>query len=135
MKALSLTQPWATLVATGAKCVETRSWSTRYRGPLAIHAAKRFPPSARFFASTEHTLGRLPRPVPLGAIIAIVDLVDVGRAEEVTLTISALERMYGDYSWGRYAWMLSNVYAGSTGARQASTAGPGLLSRTFFFFH
>jgi len=40
MKVLTLTQPWATLVAIGAKRLETRSWSTGYRGPLAIHAAK-----------------------------------------------------------------------------------------------
>jgi hypothetical protein len=40
MKVLSLTQPWATLAAIGAKKIETRSWSTAYRGPLAIHAAK-----------------------------------------------------------------------------------------------
>ncbi len=40
MKVITLTQPWATLVAIGAKRIETRSWSTRYRGPLAIHAAK-----------------------------------------------------------------------------------------------
>lgn len=39
MKALTLTQPWATLVALGAKRIETRSWSTKYRGPLLIHAA------------------------------------------------------------------------------------------------
>lgn len=39
MKVLTLTQPWATLVAIGAKRIETRSWSTSYRGPLAIHAA------------------------------------------------------------------------------------------------
>lgn len=40
MKAISLWQPWASLVPAGAKPVETRSWSTSYRGPLAIHAAK-----------------------------------------------------------------------------------------------
>jgi hypothetical protein len=40
MKALTLYQPWATLVAIGAKRIETRSWSTNYRGPLAIHAGK-----------------------------------------------------------------------------------------------
>ena len=51
MMALTLTQPWATLVAIGAKRIETRSWSTRYRGPLAIHAAKRFPRYAREFTT------------------------------------------------------------------------------------
>lgn len=38
MKALTLHQPWASLVARGVKTIETRSWSTRHRGPLAIHA-------------------------------------------------------------------------------------------------
>jgi activating signal cointegrator 1 len=41
MKALTLWQPWASLVAFGVKTIETRSWSTKYRGPLAIHAAKK----------------------------------------------------------------------------------------------
>lgn len=39
MKTISLTQPWATLVALGAKRIETRNWRTSYRGPLGIHAA------------------------------------------------------------------------------------------------
>lgn len=39
IKALTLWQPWASLIAVGAKHVETRSWSTTYRGKLAIHAA------------------------------------------------------------------------------------------------
>jgi activating signal cointegrator 1 len=43
MKALSLWQPWASLVALGIKTIETRSWETKYRGPLAIHAAKKRP--------------------------------------------------------------------------------------------
>lgn len=43
MKALTLWQPWASLIALGIKRIETRSWSTNYRGPLAIHAAKRPP--------------------------------------------------------------------------------------------
>src|SRR5271166_4355910 len=47
MKALTLTQPWATLVAIKAKRIETRSWRTSYRGPFAIHAGKSFPEWAR----------------------------------------------------------------------------------------
>jgi hypothetical protein len=42
MKALSLTQPWATLVVTGEKEVETRSWRTNHSGMIAIHASKGF---------------------------------------------------------------------------------------------
>lgn len=43
-RAITLHQPWATLIALGYKTIETRSWSTRYRGPLLIHAAKSPPP-------------------------------------------------------------------------------------------
>lgn len=39
MKALTLYQPWAGLVAANIKTIETRPWVTRYRGPVAIHAA------------------------------------------------------------------------------------------------
>ncbi|WP_312903576.1 ASCH domain-containing protein [Stutzerimonas nitrititolerans] len=40
MKALSIRQPWAWLIVNGYKDIENRSWATRYRGPVLIHAAK-----------------------------------------------------------------------------------------------
>lgn len=40
MKALTISQPYASLIASGAKWVENRTWPTRYRGLLAIHAGK-----------------------------------------------------------------------------------------------
>lgn len=43
MKAITLWQPWASLIAVGAKTIETRGRQTHYRGPLAIHAATRRP--------------------------------------------------------------------------------------------
>jgi hypothetical protein len=60
MKALSVRQPWASLIASGKKTIEVRSWRTHYRGPLLICAAKR--PSG---------LG------PVGVALAIVNLIDV----------------------------------------------------------
>lgn len=36
MKVLSVLQPWASLIAIGAKRYETRSWRTDHRGPIAI---------------------------------------------------------------------------------------------------
>ena len=47
IKGLTLTQPWATLVASGAKKIETRSWNTKHRGWLAIHTARLFPRECR----------------------------------------------------------------------------------------
>lgn len=41
MKAITLWQPWASLLACGAKQYETRSWKTNYRGTIALHAAKK----------------------------------------------------------------------------------------------
>lgn len=41
MKAITIIQPWATLIAIGAKRFETRSWATTHRGPIAIHAGKK----------------------------------------------------------------------------------------------
>ncbi len=38
MKVLTLKQPWATLVAEGIKKYEFRSWKTKYRGKILIHA-------------------------------------------------------------------------------------------------
>ena len=101
MKALTLTQPWATAIFRLNKQVETRSWKTDYRGRIAIHAAKGFPKYAREFAETERALGRIPSRLPLGAIIGFVTIFDIKRTEDIVQEISALERLYGDYSDGR----------------------------------
>lgn len=105
MKALTLTQPWATLVVLGLKRIETRSWSTAYRGPLAIHAAKGFPARAREFAEEERAIGRLPSRLPFGAIVCTIDLVDCQPTQDIADGLTGLERLYGDYAWGRWAWL------------------------------
>ena len=50
MQAISVCQPWASLIVCGAKRIETRSWSTPHRGPLAIHVSKTFTPTAKLGA-------------------------------------------------------------------------------------
>ena len=40
-KAISLKQPWANLVASGKKTIETRKWTTNYRGDLVICSSKK----------------------------------------------------------------------------------------------
>ena len=40
MKALSIRQPWATLIVHAGKDIENRNWSTKVRGPFLVHAAK-----------------------------------------------------------------------------------------------
>ena len=109
MKAISLWQPWASAIALGYKHVETRHWSTTYRGPLAIHAAIRWTQEQRDFAAGERALGRLPKMVPLGAIVATCHLVDVRPTDELKFTVSAIERIYGNYDSGRYGWVLEDI--------------------------
>jgi len=118
MKALTLTQPWATLVAIGAKQVETRSWNTNHRGIIAIHAAKGFPNKAKRLVETKpvtealsHSPEYLRPGVCLGRIIAIAEIDGVfstNYASEV-YKLSEQERAFGDYSPGRFGWKLKNV--------------------------
>ena len=123
MKALTLTQPWATLVAVGAKRIETRSWSTKYRGPLAIHAAKGFPKWAREFSVQpicyEHVRRSKQAGYPTGAIVAECRLVNVLPVEVIDNAnnvfgvslepLSEQERNFGDYAPGRFAWLLEGI--------------------------
>lgn len=124
MKALTLTQPWATLVAIGAKSIETRSWRVE-RTPvrIAIHAAKGFPDDARYIATTEpfHTAlgGGLASELPIGKIIAIADLTICFRFAAGTErqirersadgALPPHEADFGDFSAGRYGFRLLNV--------------------------
>ena len=122
MKALTLTQPWATLVAIGAKKIETRSWSTNYRGPLAIHAAKGFPTWAKEecwnveFSQPLNNAGYKifdldtgTTDLPIGALVATCNLVDVIHIVAGVEIPLGGEWYFGDYSIGRYMWKLENV--------------------------
>lgn len=111
MRALTLTQPWASLMVSGYKRVETRSWRTNIRGPVAIHAAKGFPKDAQFFASEERVAGRISGDLPLGAIIAIATLMGCRRTEDVGKQLPEVERHLGDYSAGRWAWFFTDIKA------------------------
>lgn len=108
MMALTLYQPWATGIFRLNKKIETRSWKTSYRGRIAIHASKAFPRYAREFAESEAAIGRIPNKLPFGAIIGFVNICDIQKTEDVRMRINSIERLYGDYSDGRYAWILSN---------------------------
>lgn len=82
--ALSLTQPWASLVACGQKQIETRSFKRNFYGPLAIHAAKAFPRECQRLCREEPFQSALQHPgiwttdgLPRGAIIAVCEVVSV----------------------------------------------------------
>lgn len=113
IKAVTLWQPWASLVVAGYKRFETRSWSTRFRGVLAIHAAKREPARARnpFYHATFRRFLYLagfhrPEDLPRGAVLGTVWLRDIHAADVISSTLDERELAFGDFSPGRYAWEL-----------------------------
>lgn len=145
MKALTVRQPWASLITSGDKVYETRCYATKYRGPIAIHAGKQLDVEAfQYLNSPIATIEWLekcvsnPYDLPLGAVIATAELVNVWRivfhpgtnvdkAKHIPLGAESLstdkhapdfgdyfvptekERALGFWAAGRYAWELRNV--------------------------
>lgn len=134
MKALTLYQPWAYLVALREKTFETRSWWTGYRGPILIHAAKKFPPHAQtlaeldtqFLKSLGHEFGDNKfKTLPFGKIVAVAELVNCYKIDQLDKAdgipvmahlenygfVEKKEVTFGDYRpIGRFAWQLKNVH-------------------------
>lgn len=122
MKAITIKQPWATLIALGEKKFETRSWRTNHRGPLAIHAGKTVDKEAYEDSWIKGTLAEHGitswKQLPTGVVLATVDLVKchkvaatVGHVSvfECGEGITGLEETFGDYTPGRYAWELVDL--------------------------
>lgn len=138
MRCLSLWQPWASALACGSKQMETRSWSTRYRGTILIHAAKRrrigelisYGCSPSWRGALDPVVSRgadggvLLDGLPFGAIVGIAELtacIPTGSLTVVDLDTKRqpkghrvvgyvwTERMMGDFTPGRFAWLFEDV--------------------------
>jgi activating signal cointegrator 1 len=119
-------------VDLGHKSVETRCWSTKYRGELAIHSAAKLP--AKWLGASRHEDGfrdaladifnaRRDRDertgfhvddaikaLPLGKVLCIVRLVDIQDTGSMDCCeLPETERLFGNYENGRYAWFLEMV--------------------------
>lgn len=109
VKAITVWQPWASLIVHGFKQYETRRWRTSHRGLLAIHAAKRAAKSHEFTlyddllrqAGLSH-----PSFLRTGEIIGFVELEGIFRASDVC--VDARELDVGDFAHDRWAWKLTN---------------------------
>lgn len=127
LRVLTVWQPWASLIAIGAKRIETRGWSTRQRGLLAIAAAAKPLPAAATLGGTDRISLALARggiravhDLPLGKIVAVCDLTDVLQVpENVEARIphaftsrfeASDERYFGDFTPGRFGWFLRDVH-------------------------
>ncbi len=106
MKCLMLKQPWAWLVATGRKPIETRTWKTMYRGPLAIGASQLYD-----VAGASDLLSRsihFPEASQLvrGAVLATVNL---SLIEPYRKSHEALGLVPFTEGEKRFAWFLDDV--------------------------
>jgi len=111
MKAISLWQPWATLMAIHAKTIETRHWPIKHRGELAIHAAQT--KEGMRIASPECWEALKGITIDFGAIVAVVDVYDCEPTMALKLKAGiqhwiAAEQTFGDFSDGRYGWLTRN---------------------------
>lgn len=110
IKALSLWQPWASLKARGLKRHETRHWSTDYRGPIAIHAAKTLDVAGAPDVLCLSAFGQFwHRELPLGAIVAIGQLAAVVPAEGLADNLTRADRAAGNFAAGRFAWRVEQL--------------------------
>lgn len=98
MKAISIKQPWASLVAGGYKTVECRTWKTYYRGPLLVCSSK---------GDFEINDGLI---APGGMALGVVEILDIAPMTKADLEKSFLpENWYEDVLKG-YAWHLKKQY-------------------------
>ena len=114
MKAITLHQPWAALVACGAKNTETRSWhppKNLLGQRLAIHAGKKSVkiPAGAFAQAVDSCLGKGWRSKEaFGAVIATAKLKKVKKITGKE-DISKKEILFGDYAPGRWMWQLADI--------------------------
>ena len=102
MKALSLTQPWATLITDYGMNVENRTWNTKHRGFFAIHATKTLREEDFNFCKKAFKIKLSPNDVPFGAIIGFAELTETISAEEVTKATK-------DWFLGDYGFVMKNI--------------------------
>ena len=112
IRALTIWQPWASLMCLGIKRIETRGWATRYRGPLVIHAAKRMVQDPRLEDLLVIRGIRL-ADLPTGALLGLCDLVDCRLMTPHVIDHlrqnDPHEYLCGDYQPGRYMWLTQNM--------------------------
>lgn len=105
MKVLTLKQPWATLVAEGIKKYEFRSWKTKYRGKILIHAG------AGIDKEVMKHYENMDLKFPSRKIVAIAEIIDcLELNEQLNKNIIAENNIaYGTKVRTGYAWKLENI--------------------------
>ena len=107
MKAITIKQPWATLIMSGVKRFEFRSWKTNFRGDVLIHAGKGIDKEA-----VERLAKYLPEELPMGKILGKVTITDcVPMSDEFANMLSNENSdIYTTHSFSRnFGFQMENV--------------------------
>lgn len=112
MKALTIQQPWASAIMAGVKRVENRTWATKHRGSLVIHAGRTIDPEGIEIIGI--LAPELVEAVPTGVVLGVVELVDCVRFEPPSRRLPGL-RFPDEYdlfthelATGPVCWILRN---------------------------
>lgn len=100
VKALTVLQPYAHLIATGAKRVENRNWYTPYRGPLVIHAGR-----GRTMLDDADAYGIAESEMTFGAIVAVAELAACVMVRDLPDDLKGHAHAHGPF-----CWILHNVH-------------------------
>jgi hypothetical protein len=100
-RVLSLRQPWAWAVAAGHKRVENRSWSTRYRGIVYIHASTKIDRAGLNWLKRKKGLVPRADDMPVGVIVAVANLTDVVTRKRAP--------KFGKWFFGPYGFVLADI--------------------------
>ncbi len=115
IKAITLYQPWASLIIAGAKRFETRSWGSDHIGLLVIHAGKTLDVNtadARFMSHLYASGITDYRKLPLSAAVGVVWRGKCYRGRSVLPHIDEREKAFGNFDGDdRIAWELENPVA------------------------
>jgi hypothetical protein len=109
MKAISIKQPYASLIAEGKKTIETRKWQTKYRGDILICASKKRDMAAMFYlnnsgAKLAFSIKGDLLDSPVGSALCIAELYDIKPMVEE----DRRKALCGVYE-GAYSWFLRNI--------------------------
>jgi activating signal cointegrator 1 len=121
VKVLSMIQPWATLLVLRESKYETRTWKTKYRGPLAIHTSQKTDKQAcreEPYQSILHQHGYTEKTLPTGVIIATCNLTNCYQVIDDMETAALLENgeivdghdyIMSGCTVGEYVWEVTDM--------------------------
>lgn len=109
MKAITILEPWATLIIEGKKCIETRNWDTNYRGTVLIHSSKTLMQNKDYVEHLMNFVDSAHSSFNRGCIIGEVELVDIIPITpdffRLVKETNYIDFITSEWGYSKYAWI------------------------------